>query len=217
MAQVAGKRATFARMNLLAEVLRQFHGVRFADPDERVRVVEATTDLALSKALLISPPELAHTPAMFRRLDGSSRFRFRGLETYSTRATLDAEARLLEAGRALDGPGVPAQLAAVVIDHAPDARALPAAQAQVVRGVVSSGRVLDVLVGAAGTGKSTTMAGVRQVWERHYGPGSVIGLAPSAAAAEVLSQVGGIPAENIAKWLTENARNALRYGQVGEL
>ena len=217
LAEVAGKRATFSRMNVLAEVLRQFHGVRFANPDERVTVVERTTDLACRRALLISPPELAHTPAMFRRLDGSSRFQFRGLETYATRETLDAEARLLDAGRCLDGPGVQAESAAVVIDQAPDRHRLSVGQAQVVQDVVASGRVLDVLVGAAGTGKSTTMAGVREVWEGHYGPGSVIGLAPSAAAAEVLSQVAGIPSENTAKWLTENARNALRFEQIGEL
>jgi hypothetical protein len=171
----------------------------------------------VQRALLISPPELAHTPAMFRRLDGSSRFQFRGLETYVTRETLDAEARLLEAGRCLDGPGVQAQSAAVVIGHARIGRRLPVGQAQAVQDVVASGRVLDVLVGAAGTGKSTIMAGVRQVWESHYGQGSVIGLAPSAAAAEVLSQVAGIPSENTAKWLTENARNALRFEQIGEL
>ena len=104
-----------------------------------------------------------------------------------------------------------------MIDQAPVGRRLPVGQAQVVQDVVASGRVLDVLVGAAGTGKSTTMAGVREVWEGHYGPGSVIGLAPSAAAAEVLSQVAGIPSENTAKWLTENARNVLRFEQIGEL
>ena len=64
---------------------------------------------------------------------------------------------------------------------------------------------LDVLVGAAGTGKSTTMAGVRAAWEAAYGPGSVVGLAPSAAAAEVLADAVGVPTENTAKWLTEQA------------
>ena len=50
------------------------------------------------------------------------------------------------------------------------------------------------------------MAGVRAVWEKEYGPGSVIGLAPSAAAAEVLGDELGIDAENTAKWLTESRR-----------
>ena len=73
-----------------------------------------------------------------------------------------------------------------------------------------SGRVLDVLVGPAGTGKSTTMAGLRAVWEAEHGPGSVTGLAPSAAAAEVLSDELGVACENTAKWLSEHRRNGER-------
>ena len=76
-------------------------------------------------------------------------------------------------------------------------------QAVAVEKIATSGRVLDVLVGPAGTGKSTTMAGLRAAWEAEHGPGSVVGLAPSAAAAEVLAQELGIATENTAKWLTE--------------
>ena len=42
---VAERRATFSRANVLAEVHRQFHGVRFASPDERIAVAERTADL----------------------------------------------------------------------------------------------------------------------------------------------------------------------------
>ena len=56
---VAEKRATFARSNVFAEVLRQFHGVRFATANDRMAVVERTSDLAVGESLLISPPELA--------------------------------------------------------------------------------------------------------------------------------------------------------------
>ena len=47
------------------------------------------------------------------------------------------------------------------------------------------------------------MAGLRAVWEASHGKGSVIGLAPSAVAAQVLSDELGIETENTAKWLTE--------------
>ena len=79
-------------------------------------------------------------------------------------------------------------------------------QALAVEKIATSGRVLDVLVGPAGTGKSTAMAGLRAVWEQVHGPGSVIGLAPSAAAAQVLGDELGIETENTAKWLTEYRR-----------
>jgi hypothetical protein len=47
------------------------------------------------------------------------------------------------------------------------------------------------------------MAGLRAAWEQIHSQGSVIGLAPSAVAAEVLSDELGIETENTAKWLTE--------------
>ena len=47
------------------------------------------------------------------------------------------------------------------------------------------------------------MAGLRAAWESEYGPGSVIGLAPSAVAAQVLGDELGIETENTAKWLFE--------------
>jgi conjugative relaxase-like TrwC/TraI family protein len=211
---VAGQRATFTRLNVLAEVTRQLHGARFSDPAERVTVIDRTTGMALGLVVSISAPQLAHTPALLRRQDGSSRFRFPHLETYTTQSTLDAEARLVDAGRCLQGPAVPAQVAAACASPESD---LSAEQARVVGDVAGSGRVLDVLVGAAGTGKSTTMAGLRRVWEAHHGPGSVVGLAPSAAAAEVLSEAVGLPTENTVKWLTEHARNPERCEQIRAL
>ena len=83
--------------------------------------------------------------------------------------------------------------------------------------IATSGRSLDVLVGPAGTGKSTTMAGLRAVWEAEHGAGSVLGLAPSAAAAEVLAEELGIDTENTAKWLYEHRREAERLHKIGEL
>jgi hypothetical protein len=47
--------------------------------------------------------------------------------------------------------------------------------------------------------------------------GSVLGLAPSAAAAQVLADAVAIPAENTAKWLTEHARNTDRLTRLGQL
>ncbi|WP_238999457.1 MobF family relaxase [Segeticoccus rhizosphaerae] len=59
LAEVAGKRATFSRMNLMAEVLRQLHRARFTDPAERLAVAEHVTDLAVGSAVPVDPPEIA--------------------------------------------------------------------------------------------------------------------------------------------------------------
>jgi ABC-type uncharacterized transport system ATPase subunit len=118
---------------------------------------------------------------------------------------IEAEQRLLDAGRAVDAATVDPNVAVGVAAQELPGRDHPlsAEQADAVRRITTSGRSLDVLVGPAGTGKSTTMAGVRAVWETQFGPGSVVGLAPSAAAAEVLADAVGVPTENTTKWLTE--------------
>src|SRR5690625_3441091 len=44
------------------------------------------------------------------------------------------------------------------------------------------------------------MRALRKAWESEHGAGSVVGLAPSAGAAEVLAEDLGIATENTAKW-----------------
>jgi conjugative relaxase-like TrwC/TraI family protein len=210
---VEEKRATFTRANVLAEAHRQLHGVRFTTPDERVAVAERTTALALDSALLITPPELAHTPARFQREDGTSRFRHVGSALYASRGLLDAEARLLDAGRAATAPVAAEQ----AVQYANRDGRLSAEQAGAVRQIVTSGRVVDVLVGAAGTGKSRAMGMLREAWENEFGEGSVIGLAPSATAADVLGNELAIPTENTAKWLMEAEQEPIRLNRIDEL
>jgi conjugative relaxase-like TrwC/TraI family protein len=217
--KVSDMRATFSRANVSAEVHRQLRGVRFAAPTERITTARRTVDLALGSALLLTPPPLHHTPEPFVRPDGTSQFRAKGHERYCTHAILEAEARLLDAGHRADAPTVSSGTVASAL-----ARSLPRRterlsldQAVAVERIATSGRCLDVLVGPAGTGKSMTMAGLRAAWEAEHGPGSVIGLAPSAAAADVLADELGIDTENTAKWLTEHRRGPDRLAVIDRL
>ncbi|HET8559048.1 MAG TPA: AAA family ATPase, partial [Marmoricola sp.] len=216
---VAQKRATFSRSNILAETLRQLHGVRFASPDERMHTVQRTVTFALNQSLLVTPPEVTHTPQQFTRPDGTSRFRTRGFELYTTQGLLDAEARLLEAGRDTTGPAIRAAEVHTATADSPEVRGrrLAPDQLAALEQVVASGRVLDVLVGPAGTGKSVTMAGLLRAWEHQHGAGSVVGLAPSATAAQVLADELGTSCENTAKWLTEHSSNPERLAQIEQL
>ncbi|WP_386053931.1 MobF family relaxase [Terrabacter terrigena] len=216
---VSGKRATFTRANVLAEVLRQIAGIRFTEPTERVAVADRVADLALERSVALTPAESGVVPEGLRRPDGSSRFRPRNSEQFTTVELIDAEERLLAAGRALDGPFVDEAVAGSVTAQDLPGRGHPLSpeQAAAVCQVLGSGRVLDVLVGPAGTGKSTAMAGARAGWEARFGPGSVVGLAPSAAAAEVLAEAVGVPTENTTKWLTEAARQPARLQELERL
>jgi len=217
--RVAERHATFSRSNLLAEVHRQLHGIRFASPEDRVAVAERTTDQALAAAVQVTAPELHHVPDRYRRPDGTSRLRPADHRLYTTEALLDAEQRLLRLGRATGSPTVNVGTVAAVCEVNLPGRdyAMTTDQAVAVEKIATSGWVLDVLVGPAGTGKSTTMAGLRAAWEADHGAGSVVGLAPSAAAAEVLSGELGIDCENTVKWLHEHRRNPQRRQQLAEL
>ncbi len=215
LTKVADKRATFTRANLLAETLRELHGIRFATPAARVAVAEKTATYAAGRAVMLTPPELGLVPDALQRPDGSSKFRARNSELYATQELLDAEARLLNAAAAVGAPTAPMPAEPDPAEAvAAGRKVLSVEQAAAVSAVVTSGRRLDLIVGAAGTGKSTTMAGVRAAWEVAHGPGSVIGLAPSAAAAEVLADAVGVPTENTAKWITEHRRLPERRQEI---
>ncbi len=216
---VSASRGTFTRSNVFAEANRQIHGVRFVLPAERVHVVERVADLALAQSLLLTPPDLTPVPETLRRTDATSRLRPRNASRYTTRELLEAETRLVDAGRATNGPSVAPAVAKGVcaLPISGVKHPLSVGQAAAVYSVTTSGRVLDVLVGAAGTGKSTTMRAVRAAWEAEHGPGSVVGLAPSAASAEVLADAVGVPTENTAKWLTEASRQPQRRAELDSL
>jgi conjugative relaxase-like TrwC/TraI family protein len=216
---VSEKRATFTRANLLAEIHRQVQGIRFASPDERVTVGERTADLAVQQVLNLTAPQLHHVPARFRREGGGSKFRGTDTDMYTTSALLEAEDRLLAAGREVNAPRVAVGVVAAVAEANLPGKdyAMSTDQAVAVESIATSGRALDVLVGPAGTGKSTSMAGLRAMWERQHGPASVIALAPSAAAAEVLGDELGLDTENTAKWLTESRRQAERLAEITRL
>lgn len=58
------------------------------------------------------------------------------------------------------------------------------------------------------------MAAIRDGWENVYGAGSVVGLAPAAASAEVLGLKLGLVAENVTKWLYETVgQGAIRRAE----
>ena len=215
----AERRATFSRANLMAEAARQLEGLRCASPDDRMAIIERATDLALGGIVQVTAPELHHTPSRFRRQDGTSRLRPAGHHLYTTESLLDAEQRILDAGRDSTAATVPVATIAAVAEQnlAGKDYSMSVDQAVAVEKIATSARRLDVLVGPAGTGKSTTMAGLRAAWEAEHGHGSVVGLAPSAAAAEVLGDELGIGTENTAKWLHEHRQTGQRRDQLAAI
>lgn len=201
------RRSTWTRWNLYAEAARQTMGWRFAATEDREAIVGMITDAAEQRSTRLTPPELAVSPAEFRRADETSVFRPRNSARYSSIALLDAEERLLAASHATDAPVV----SVATLERAERARrnhgiVLGDDQRAALHAIATSARPLDLLIGPAGAGKTTAMHALRLAWEHEHGRGSVIGLAPSAAAARELADDLGIATENTAKWLHEHSQ-----------
>jgi len=81
----------------------------------------------------------------------------------------------------------------------PKGQHLTSEQAQAAATVATDARQLALLVGPAGAGKTTAMRSLKRMWIRQHGRSSVVGLAPSAAAAQGLADELGIDCENTAK------------------
>lgn len=217
------RRSTWTRVNLLAETARATRILRLATIEDRHALHDRIVTAALAECVSLEAPDLVTLPPEYTRADGSSRFTRPDEHRYTATTVLDAEHRLLTAcddttapsARRTDTrdalttlhtpPTSPAATATVddgAAVPAPGVRLAPD-QVAAVEAIATSGRRVDVLVGPAGTGKTTTLAALRAAWETTHGPGSVIGLAPSATAAGELADRLGITCENTAKWLYE--------------
>ncbi|WP_274998028.1 MobF family relaxase [Promicromonospora iranensis] len=216
---VSEKRPTWRRWNLYAEAARQTKALRFASADDRMAVLAAITDRAEGGSVRLTPHDLAVTPEEFRRPDGSSILRPKDSALYSSQALLDAEARLLDRAGTRTGPTISLD----AVEHATTAGGpgertwvVSGEQAEAIARVAVSARQVELLVGPAGTGKTTTMRALRAAWEYEHGSESVVGLAPSAAAAAVLAEDLGVACENTAKWLYDHVHQAGVF-QSGQL
>ncbi|WP_271202576.1 MobF family relaxase [Microbacterium dextranolyticum] len=213
MAVASEKRSTWTRWNLHAEASRQLMGWRFASMLDREAITGLVVDAAEQASLRLTPPELASSPVQFRRPDGTSRFRPHAAVLFSSEALLAAEDRLLARAGSLAGPVVGLETVEQITSRPdPRGRMLGEDQAAALAAIAVSGRTLDVLVGPAGAGKTTAMNALRCAWEKEHGPGSVVGLAPSAVAAQVLADDLGITTESTAKWW----QNHLMHGTTFE-
>lgn len=201
---VSQKRATWTYWNLWAEATRQTMGVRLASHEERELLVTRVVAAARARSLPLTPPELAPTPEMSLRADGSSALRPRHHVVYSNTRIMAAETRLLARAQDTTGPMAGRGGLRVAVRARYRGHHLSMEQAAALVSIAISGRLLDVLVGPAGTGKTTAMSALLTAWHHEHGAGSVVGLAPSAAAAKVLADDLGIPCDTTARWLTSH-------------
>ncbi|MBB4734716.1 conjugative relaxase-like TrwC/TraI family protein [Micrococcus cohnii] len=204
------RRTTFTRANVLASAERVLALVRFDSAQARHEAADELVEMALDQAVSLTPDRMAAPPEFDPALSapggrsGLDHKRVSGV--WTTRQIMDDESFLMDRVRADDAPvidpaTVSGQVAAVTTK---DGHTLSADQARATEHVLSSPAGIDAIIGPAGTGKTTTMAAVAELWSREHGDGSVVGLAPSAVAAGVLRDELDIETENTAKWLFES-------------
>ncbi len=213
--EVANRRSVWNRWNIHAETMRQLMGVRFVSTADRTAVLDQIIEHAETESLRLTPEYDRALPAHFID-DSGPRFQSFDQIAYSSQDILDAEHRLLALSQDTDGPTLSARLVARHISHKIKGVRLDPDQVAAITQLARSGRVLDLLVGPAGAGKTTALRALHRAWTAAHGRDSVIGLAPSAAAAEVLGDSLGITAENTAKFLYEHRKGRwdLRPGQL---
>jgi len=213
---------TFTRANLIASTERVLRGVRMGSAADREKLVDRVVEAAALEAVSLSPERMG-TPEMadpFLTVRGRSAFEHEETKRFTTAQIMDDEAFLIfrtgAEAPALDDAGTRAALGAA---RTREGRALSPNQAAAAQTVLTSGKAIDAIIGPAGTGKTTTMRAVRELWEAARGEGTVIGLAPSAVAAAVLGEEVNAATDNVAKWLYESvgegaARRAVRVADL---
>ncbi len=213
--EVANRRSVWNRWNIHAETMRQLMGVRFVSTADRIAVLDQIIERAEAESLRLTPEYDRALPERFID-DNGPRFQSFDQIAYSSQDILDAEHRLLTLSQNTEGPTLSARLVARHVSRKIKGVRLDPDQVAAITQLACSGRVLDLLVGPAGTGKTTALRALHRAWTAAHGRDSVIGLAPSAASAEVLGDSLGITAENTAKFLYENQKGRwdLRPGQL---
>lgn len=204
---VAHRRATWNRWNLLAEAERFCADIRCASAADRRNMIHAVATAAEAQCVPLNGyrykvPLNASDDLTFA---GHAVFEFHGARLYTDAGILANEQLVMYTRNDDGGPAIAPGATDTVLSQRDGSGWLSLApdQASAAREVLCSGRFLDAVVGPAGSGKTTTMAAIRDGWEQAYGEGSVVGLAPASASAEVLAHRLGLQAENVAKWLYE--------------
>jgi conjugative relaxase-like TrwC/TraI family protein len=198
---VARTRATWQINHIRAEAARQLrHTDEHADLTTLNRIVDAalrTHSTTITKHADVDRNE----PASLCRRDGASVYRTHDTTVYTSTAILDAERRILHAaslrgGRTADHASI---ARAITEHHTHHGVQLNDGQAALVREAATSDARVQLALAPAGTGKTTAMAVLAAAWR--IAGGTVIGLAPTASAAEVLADDLGSPTDTIAKLL----------------
>ncbi len=185
--ELESRRATWQVWHVRAEAERQVRGID-TPPDRIPALVERVVARALHpdhSVSLARPETTVAEPALLRRRDGSSAYTVAGADLHTSPAVLAAEQRLLAAAGRHDGyVAAESAVALALLEATANGVTLNPGQASLVHDLATSGARLQLAIAPAGAGKTTAMRALAAAWAEDGG--HVLGLAPSAAAADAL-------------------------------
>ncbi len=196
--EVSAGNSTWGRADVLRAICDRQRPVTGMPADRWLAVLERAADRVVEHCVDLDPPG----PTSRRSSDG------RSVWIEPTAPGLTSEAVLVEEEQIVAW-AIDAQLAEPNPSTTVEVEGLDVLQADAAA-AVAGWDDLVLVVGPAGTGKTTMLARAREDLHRHTAP--VFGLAPTAKAARVLERDTGMAADTVAKLLYEWSRPELEPG-----
>ena len=215
--ELEARRATWQIWHVRAEAQRQVRDVE-VPADRMAEVVEWVVDDVIGRLSVNLSPDLdpVSDPGGLRRSNGETVYRHTGADRYTSQRIVDAEQRILTTAGRCDGFAWSADdVELSVLAARLDEVRLNRGQEALVTAMATSGNRVQLALAPAGSGKTTAMQVLANVWNE--GGYNVVGLAPSAAAAAALAEATGIPCETLAKLDHDLARSpgSALVGSIG--
>ncbi len=212
--RLAESRSSWRGSNIEAETLRYYReatGGVTADPEAITATVQAVKAASVSMTPELNVP--LPTDRELVRADGTSIYQTANREVFTSHGIIAAETLLVEA--ATTSQVIPAATTDVFTTELEKAREagvqLSDAQANMAREFVTSDRLLALGIGPAGAGKTSL---TRLVVDTAEAAGhQVYGVAPTAAAADVMGDSMGITATTVDAFLNAK-KSPLGVGDV---
>jgi DNA primase catalytic core len=204
------RRSTWQVWHVRAEAQRHIRAANLPTTEAN-RLVDLLVHKVLSgRSVSLARPDTMVDPELLQRSNGASVYTVAGADLFTSTRILDAEQRLVATAARRDGSTITtAAVDMALLEATANGIALNAGQAALVREMSTSGARLQLAIAPAGTGKTTAMRALATAWR--HGGGTVIGLAPTAAAAAVLRDQIVARCETLAKLAT-----SLRQRQLPE-
>ena len=199
LAALQQHRSIWQVWHVRSEAHRQVRSLGAA-PDDVDALVDRVTSHVLnnSSVRLTRAEDGVSEPPTLRRRDGASVYTVAGSAVYTSSDIIAAEQQVVSAAGVTDRPAASEDAVTLaLLEQAANGVTLNTAQVALVRSMATSGRRVQLALAPAGSGKTTAMTALANAWTGSGG--TLIGFAPSAAAAAVLRDHIGTTTDTLAK------------------